>query len=123
MTTAEMTTETGSEFKNSFYFTLGCSWRRRWTLCGVRIILRVQALGPEAREPDVGHRHLVGVVRIRKESHVPFDLSETDSVHDGVETWHHFLWYDTVDQTVDGSAHMLHGINGGVHNGVDEQFT
>ena len=85
--------------------------------------MRVQALGPEAREPDVRHRHLVGIVRICEESHVPFDLSETNSVHDGVEIWKHFLWDDTVDQTVDGSAHMLHGIIGCVHNGVDVQFT
>ena len=41
-----------------------------------------------------------------------FDLSETDSVHDEVETWHHFLWDDAVDQTVDGSTDVLHGING-----------
>ena len=85
--------------------------------------MRVQVRGPEAREPDVRHRHLAGVVRVRKGSHVPFDLSETDSVHDEVETWQHFLWDDTVDQTVDGSAHVLHGINGCVDDGVDVQFT
>ena len=52
-----------------------------------------------------------------------FDLSESDSVHDEVETWYHFLWDDAVDQTVDGSTDVLHGINGCVHDGVDVQFT
>ena len=48
-----------------------------------------------------------------------FDVSETDSVHDESKTWHHFLWDDAVDQTIDGSAHVLHGISGCVHDGVD----
>ena len=67
--------------------------------------------------------HFVWVVRIRKGSHLVLDLSETDSVHDEVETWHDFLWDDAVEQTVDGFTDVLYGINGYVHDGVNVQFT